>query len=88
MLRFRKVTSENFRNWETSRYLSNFTFSGVICNDFLTQNQVDTKQKSFFLKGFITKNREGGQKRYFLITYFLKKMIVRDDSLIFILAPA
>ena len=65
MLRFRKVTSENFRNRETSRYLSNFTFSGVICNDFLTQNQIDTKQKSFFLKGFITKNREGGKSATF-----------------------
>ena len=34
MLRFRKVASENLKNRETSRYVSNFKFSGVICNEF------------------------------------------------------
>ena len=34
MLEFWKVTSENLKNRETSRYLSNFKFSGAICNEF------------------------------------------------------
>ena len=34
MLRFRKVTSGNLKNWETCRYLSKFKFSGDICNAF------------------------------------------------------
>ena len=34
MLRFWKMTSENIKNWETSRYLSNFKLLEVICNEF------------------------------------------------------
>ena len=32
MLRFRKLTLENLKNWETFPYLNNFKFSKVVCS--------------------------------------------------------
>ena len=55
-----KVTSKNLKNWETFRYLCNLKFSQILCIEFWLK--VKLIQNKNFLKGFITKKRDEGQK--------------------------
>ena len=62
MLRFGKVTSENLKNRETSRHLSNFKFSGVICNEFWLKVNLIQNKNHFFEGIYQKKKRERGGK--------------------------
>ena len=58
MLRFRKVTLENLKSRETSRYLGNFKFQELFVMNFDSKSSW-FEVKILFRKRFITKNREG-----------------------------
>ena len=48
MLRCRKGTSENLKNWEASSYLSNFKFSRVIYDAFCLKVKLIWNKKLYF----------------------------------------
>ena len=56
-----RVTYENLKNWATFRYLSTFKLSGVICHYIWLKMKLNRNRNLIFLKGFITKKREGGK---------------------------
>ena len=61
MLRYQKVNSENLKNLETFSYLSNFKFSGIICNDFwikvkLIRNNFFCRDLSKKVLSFVSRN--------------------------------
>ena len=61
MLRFWKVTSESIKNQETFRYLSNFKFSGVICDEVLLKVNL-IQNKNLFFEGVYQKKPRRGHK--------------------------
>ena len=60
IFKYWKVTLKNLKFRKTSSHFSSFKFLGAICDKFWLKVKL-IWNKNIFLKGFITKKREGGK---------------------------